>query len=281
MGLVENGEAKKLKELEKPSNILRFRLLRVIKPALKENGEYDYSVYAELAEKKKGNFLIPLEVIYRNSLPEGSSVFKRLNSGSIKPEDLGLKKMPVPGQKLEKPILDVSTKLEATDRYITWKDAQKIAGLAEEELRKIKTMTLEIDELITQEVKRLKLSNEDGKVEYGFDEERNLILVDAVGTLDECRFTYDLEGRKVHVSKEVARVFYRQTDWYKEVEKAKREDRINWKKLVKTPPPKLPEELLKSISWMYQAYANELTGRKWFDAPPLEEAVRIAIKYIS
>ncbi len=280
IGLVENGKVKRLNELDRPSNIMRFKLLRVMKPALRENGKYDYSVYAELRKKGEGNFLIPLEIIYRNSLPEGSSVFKRLKNGSLKLEDIGLKEPPEPGQKLEKPILDVSTKIEETDRYLPWDEAQGIAGLSHGELQEIKEITLKIDKLITEEVARLGLSNEDGKVEFGFDEKRNILLVDAVGTLDECRFTYRLNGKPVHVSKEIARIFYRNTNWYREVEKAKKEDRINWKKLVKVQPPKLPEELLQAISWIYQAYANELTGKRWFDAPPLREALSIAAKYI-
>ncbi len=40
--------------------------------------------------------MIPLEVIYRNFLPPGSSVFKRLKDGEIKPQDLGLDRIPVP-----------------------------------------------------------------------------------------------------------------------------------------------------------------------------------------
>ena len=40
---------------------------------------------------------------------------------------------PKAGEKLAKPILDVSTKLEELDRYLTWKEAKKIAGLADSE----------------------------------------------------------------------------------------------------------------------------------------------------
>jgi phosphoribosylaminoimidazole-succinocarboxamide synthase len=74
------------------------------------------------------NCLIPLEIIYRNGLPEGSSVFKRLQQGKVTIKDLGLDHAPKPGETLAKPIFDVSTKLEETDRYITWMDAQRIAG---------------------------------------------------------------------------------------------------------------------------------------------------------
>ncbi len=262
IGVVEGGKTKRLDELNEPQNILQVKLVRVVTPKI-DGDSYDYSIF----KQQRGNFLIPLEVIYRNSLPSGSSVFKRLKQGSLKWQDLGLKEEPKPGQILEKPILDVSTKLEVTDRYITWEEAKQICSLEDMELDEIKKVTLFIDDLITKEARRIGLYNEDGKVEFGFDEQRNLMLVDALGTLDECRFTY--EG--LPVSKEIARIYYRNTDWYKDVEKAKAKDRVNWKSLVKSTPPNLPEELALSISLLYKAYANELTKRKWFDTPSLKE----------
>jgi hypothetical protein len=66
-------------------------------------------------------------------------------------------------------------------------------------------------------------------------------VVDVVGTLDECRFTFTYEG--LHVSKEIARIYYRRTEWAKEVEEAKKKAKEqgieDWKRLVKTEPPKL------------------------------------------
>lgn len=95
------------------------------------------------------------------------------------------------------------------------------------------------------------------------------MLVDALGTLDECRFTY--EG--MPVSKEIARIYYRKTDWYKDVEEAKKRDRLNWKNIVKTQPPRLSAELYEAICSIYQAYTNDLTGKKWFDTPSLKEVL--------
>jgi len=271
LGLVEDGKAKRLNELKHPSNTMEVKLLRVVKPKLAGN-RYDYSIYKE----ETANFLIPLEVIYRNALPAGSSVFKRLKEGTLKLADIGLDKMPEPGQILEKPIYDVSTKLEITDRYLSWDEAKKTCGLSDSELNEMKRIVAFINELITKETKRLGLFNEDGKIELGFDEKRNFVLVDAIGTLDECRFTY--EG--MPVSKEIARIYYRTTDWFKDVESAKKQDRVNWKKIVKSVPPKLPKELYEAISLIYQSYANELTKRKWFDAPGLKEILtRIAKKH--
>jgi uncharacterized metal-binding protein len=53
---------------------------------------------------------------------------------------LGLDHYPKPGEKLEKPILIVSTKLEEHDRYLTWADAKKTSGLTVEEVAEIKKL---------------------------------------------------------------------------------------------------------------------------------------------
>jgi len=262
LGLVEDDKPKHLAELKGPSAVMEIKFLRVLKPVIKANA-YDYSIY----QKEKANLLIPLEIIYRNALPEGSSVFRRLKEGSLRLSDLGWDKIPEPGTVLAKPLLDVSTKLETTDRYLNWREAGRIAGLSDAELQALKTTALVINDLISKETARLGLVNEDGKIELGFDAGRKLMVVDALGTLDECRFTYQGQA----VSKEIARIFYRETDWYEAVESAKKEDKINWKSRVKKGPPSLPAELSKSISQLYCAVANELTGREWFkNIPPLK-----------
>lgn len=264
VGLVANGAIRRLAELDAPVDTMRVHLLRVLKPEIRAE-TYDYTIYRQ----KPANILIPLEIIYRNSLPQGSSVFRRLKKGAITFEALGLKKMPVPGQKLETPILDVSTKLEATDRYMTWQEAQSIAGLSGVELESIRKTTQTINELITAEAEKLNLVNEDGKVEFGFDENRDLMLVDVLGTPDECRFTF----QDIPVSKEAARMFYRKTAWYREVEAAKKQNRVRWKQHVASPPPPLAGDLAEMISQLYMGFCNEITGRQWFDTPPLKEVL--------
>jgi len=266
LGLVEDGEVKRLDEIDAPSGSMEFKLLRVIEPTETE-GAFDYSVFGQ----ERASLLIPLEVIYRNALPPGSSVFKRLKDGSLKLEDIGLDEMPQPGQVLDGALLDFSTKLEPSDRYLSLEEAKRICDLSDDELENIRETTLAANDMITEEAGRLGLFNEDGKMEFGFDSDRNLMLVDALGTLDECRFTY--EG--FPVSKEVARIHYRKTDWFRDVEKAKKIDAVNWKSLVESSPPPLPEELLRSISLVYMAYANEITGRELFDAPSLKEPLQV------
>jgi len=264
LGVVEDGECKKLSELSAAADTMQVKLVRVIKPDLRE-GEYDYSAY----HSGMTNFLIPLEIIYRNALPEGSSVFARLRNKTLRLADIGLERMPLPGHKLSTPVLDVSSKLEATDRYLTWPEAREMAGLNDGEVQAIKQATLKINRLITAETQRLGLFHEDGKVEFAMNEASQLMLVDVLGTPDECRFTFD----DIPVSKEALRIHYRQTDWYKAVEAAKRRDRSRWKTLVKNPPPRLPEKLDKLISQLYMAFCNELTGRQWFKTPALKDTL--------
>jgi hypothetical protein len=97
LGVVDvDGQAKPLREVEAPSQIMEVKLVRVIEPDV-SGGSYDYSVY----RGEEGNMLIPLEVIYRNSLPPGSSVFGRLQRGEMRIEDLGLDSLPEPGATLD------------------------------------------------------------------------------------------------------------------------------------------------------------------------------------
>jgi len=279
-GLVDNsGRVVRFDELNQPSNVMEINLVNVYRPkAHVEDGKlkYDYGIYTS----ELRNFLIPLEIIYRNGLPEGSSVFKRLEQGLVTLEQLGLDHYPKAGERLAKPIFDVSTKLEEGDRYIGWTEAQRIAGLSDGESEEVKVLLLKVDETITEIASRAGLVNEDGKIELAFDPSRRLMVVDVVGTLDECRFTF----KGLHVSKEIARQYYRKTKWYREVEEAKKkaqkEGIEDWKKLVKTKPPKLDIVLKVIISEMYMTTANEMTEKKMFNAPNLANIVTKYKKYL-
>jgi phosphoribosylaminoimidazole-succinocarboxamide synthase len=273
-GIVDEvGKVVQFNELEKPSSLMEVCLVSTYRPETHvENDKliYDYSAYTPNLK----NCLIPLEIIYRNGLPEGSSVFKRLEQGKVTLQELGLDHFPKPGERLSKPIFDVSTKLEETDRYITWEEAAKIAGLNSIEVAAVKVVLAKVNESINEIAARAGLVNEDGKIELAFDNQRRLMVVDVIGTLDECRFTLD----GFHVSKEIARQFYRKTDWYSDIEEAKKNAQAkgikDWKSLAKTQPPKLDPKLKTIISQMYMAAANETTGRKLFDTPKLAELVK-------
>jgi phosphoribosylaminoimidazole-succinocarboxamide synthase len=88
----------------------------------------------------------------------------------------------------------------------------------------------------------------------------------------------------VHVSKEVARQFYKKTEWYRDVEEAKKTAETqgikDWKAQCKSQPPKLDAQLKTIISEMYMAAANELTDRKLFDAPRLAGIIKKYREYM-
>ncbi|MFW6117432.1 MAG: phosphoribosylaminoimidazolesuccinocarboxamide synthase [Thermoproteota archaeon] len=278
-GLVtQEGEVVSFEELVQPTSVMEFDLVNVYHPEIQIiNGRttYDYTQFTP----QLTNYLIPLEIIYRNGLPRGSSVFKRLEKGSVTLEDLGLNHYPEPGEDLSSPIFDVSTKLEEKDRYIPWREAQKIAGLTSGEVEDIQSLLLKVDNNITDIASQAGLKNEDGKIELAFNSSRNLMVVDVVGTLDECRFTY----QGMPVSKEVARNFYRGGSWYQEVERAKNRARQkgvkDWRKLCDFPPPSLDPELKDIIGELYLSAANQLTMRRLFKVPDLEHIVQRYRRY--
>ena len=95
--ITREGKLVSFEELEEPTNIMEFNLVNVFKPKMYMNGgrlKYDYSMFTQNLR----NYLIPLEIIYRNGLPEGSSIFKRLEQGLITVEELGLDHYPKPGE---------------------------------------------------------------------------------------------------------------------------------------------------------------------------------------
>jgi len=265
LGIEEEGSVKRLSELTSPSAVMVVQLFRVIVPS-QIQGKYDYGLYQDV----RGNFLLPFEFIYRHCLSENSSFLRRFQEGNVDLAEYGLTQLPEVGKPLPSPILDVSTKLEEQDRYLTWREVLQFGILSEEEIARVKEILLMVGNFIAKEAQRLGLVNEDGKIELAMDRDRNLVLVDVLGTPDECRFTY----QGFEVSKELARSFYRKTPWYEEVKKAKAERSIGWKGLVKSAPPPLPPALLELISSLYQRIAMDFTKREWFPGvPSLEEIV--------
>ncbi|MHC2994993.1 MAG: phosphoribosylaminoimidazolesuccinocarboxamide synthase [Candidatus Atribacteria bacterium] len=272
LGLIEVGQLKRISNVKVPVDIMEVELLRVLKPQKTTDG-YDYSDY----KKEDCNLLVPLEVIFRNSLPAGSSVFKRLEKGELELKELGLEKMPIPGENLEKPFLDLSTKLEESDRYMNWKEAKRITNFSEDQLTEIRNVTTIVNKLITEEADRIGLKYEDGKIEFGLDDNKKLLIVDVLGTLDECRFTF----KGMPISKEIARLYYRKSSWYQEILTAKKRNIYNWKDEVKLEPLPLPDRLKELISMAYCAFTNEITGRVWFpEIPAMKKILEEIISFI-
>jgi len=138
-------------------------------------------------------------------------------------------------------------------------------------------MTTIVNKLITEEANRIGLKYEDGKIEFGLDVDKKLLIVDVLGTLDECRFTF----KEMPISKEIARLYYRKTPWYKELIDAKKEDELNWKKKLIYLLHLCRTRLKELISMAYCAFTNEITGRVWFSKiPTMKKILEEIISFI-
>ncbi|MFZ8934147.1 MAG: phosphoribosylaminoimidazolesuccinocarboxamide synthase [Bacteriovoracaceae bacterium] len=246
--------------------------VRIFDPTVQknENGQLEY-IYTDY-EKCPTDSLIPLEVIFRFGVPAGSSLLKRIND----PEylaSLGVDNTPCEGDRFDFPIIEYSTKLENTDRYITKDNAYKIASLSEVEIKRLEGLVSLLSLRLKDIFKDIGVELWDGKFELAFSKEvdangnRYITLVDSIGP-DELRLTY--EG--VQLSKETIRKRYRGTEWYKAVEEAKviadQRGEEDWKSIcineIKKTPPHLSEQEVETFSMMYKTLTNEIC-KKFYD----------------
>ncbi|UCE38439.1 MAG: phosphoribosylaminoimidazolesuccinocarboxamide synthase [Thermoplasmata archaeon] len=206
------------------------------------------------------NYLIPLEFICRHYV--AGSLLDRLKSGDVKPEDVGFPPGHTPkyGEKLPEPFFEITTKLEEFDRKLTIEDGMDIAGLIKNDFQNIRDTVLKLDERIGEEVGKRGLIHVDGKKEFAFDSERNLMLIDTFGTADEDRFwdaaSYD-KGNFVEMSKEFVRQHYRSISYLDVLEGAR-------KKGEEEPAiPALPDDVTPKVSELYINLYERLTGEKF------------------
>ena len=229
-------------------------------------GEYDYDQYHEAAGE---NYLVPLEVVFRNSVPVGSSLRSRFD-----PTDVGLDAGEWPDEPVDLPdtVVEFSTKYEEQDRYLSKREADRIAGSAD--VAELDALARRVNEVVTERAAETGFVHEDGKIECLYVD-GELRVADVAGTFDENRFRF--EDREV--SKEAVRQFYKRSDpeWVDAVKGAKGEadERgvADWKSLCDESPDPLPNEILQAAADLYAAGANRYTGHDWFDAPPLGDAL--------
>ena len=230
------------------------------------DGAYDYDHYHEAAGE---NYLVPLEVVFRNSVPVGSSLRTRCD-----PVDVGLEASEWPDEPVDLPdtVVEFSTKYEEQDRYLAKPEADRIAGAAA--VAELDALARRVNEAVTERAAETGFVHEDGKIECLYVD-GELRVADVAGTFDENRFRF--EDREV--SKEAVRQFYKRTDpaWVDAVSAAKREadERgvADWKALCDESPDPLPPEILQAAADLYAAGANRYTGHDWFDAPALGDAL--------
>ena len=201
---------------------------------------------------------VPLEFIVRHYL--AGSAWRRFQRGDLTAEDLGITDEAIYGQKLPKPLVEVTTKFEAYDRFVDRQEALEISNITDEEFDSIIEACLKIDAVIEREAAKNGLIHVDGKKEFALGPGRKVVLVDTFGTLDEDRW-WDAEkyaeGEQVELSKEFVRTHYIETGHQAELEAARNEDRED------PPIPALPDDIIKQTANLYSSMYERLTSNKF------------------
>ncbi|MDD4160924.1 MAG: phosphoribosylaminoimidazolesuccinocarboxamide synthase [Methanothrix sp.] len=209
---------------------------------------------------KSRNYLIPLEWICRWYV--AGSLFDRINEGKVSAESLGFASghKVIYGEILPEPFLEVSTKLEKTDRLLEKAEALQISGLSSQEYEDARELVLKIDEDIGKSVASRGLIHVDGKKELAFDEDRQIMVIDVYGTADEDRFwdkaRYE-QGEFVDLSKEYVRQYYRQTGYKDQLYAARHAG------VVEPAIPALPSHVVQETSRIYIKLFEMITGEKF------------------
>ena len=139
--------------------------------------------------------------------------------------------------KLPSPIFTPSTKAEeGHDENIDFQKATEIVG--EETATKLKEYSLQLFNFASEHLLSKGIILADTKFEFGFDKDKNILLIDEVLTPDSSRFWLqsDFEEGKTpyNFDKQILRDYLETTDWNKQ-----------------SPPPKLPEDIIKKTSERY------------------------------
>jgi len=170
------------------------------------------------------------------------------------------------GDRFKNPIIEFSSKLESTDRYMSYPEVAAKAGLSSKEFLELKDTATLLALRLKDSIGELGVDLLDGKFEFAFavqknSRERTFTLVDAIGP-DELRLSY----KGVQLSKENLRIYYRRTPWYDSLKKAKETALArgvkDWKKIckeeLKSFPDPLPAGQKYAISMIYQTLSNAL-----------------------
>ncbi|MGP3935310.1 phosphoribosylaminoimidazolesuccinocarboxamide synthase [Nonomuraea sp. KM88] len=220
-----------------------------------------------------GSYLIPVQVLFRNELPQGSSVHRRLATGTLQPAKIGLLGRPKVGDKLQRPLIEYATMLEDVNRFIGGPKAQRLASLSDEQFQTMRDTTIKVNKVLTGHARRLGLSHCDGKLEYLVSSNARIVLADSPGTPDESRLMYN----GVHCGKQILRNWYVDNGLEVPVSKliAEGVPRSRWPQ-----PPPLPPEFLPVMSDLYRSLSETWTGEHLSNAPDLHAATEAVARLI-
>jgi len=201
---------------------------------------------------------VPLEVIVRHYL--SGSAWRRFQRGELSAEALGVSPDCEYGVKLQKPFVEVTTKFEQFDRNIDRAEGLAISNITDEEYDAIVAAALAVDEIIEKEAGKNGLIHVDGKKEFALGSNREIVLVDTFGTLDEDRW-WDAEayanGECIELSKEFVRSHYINIGHQTALQAARDAG------ADEPPIPALPQSVIDDTAALYASMYERLTSQSF------------------
>lgn len=214
--------------------------------------------------------LIPLEVVFRFGMPQGSSLTSRLAASPDYARQLGLEEVPAAGAFFRRPVLELYTKLEPADRLLSYQEALVLSGLSLGQFAELVDLTFAVALALFAILGERGLELWDGKLEF-IEDGDGIRLADSIGP-DELR----LVSRGMSLSKEMIRQFYRGSAWEKGLREAQKiardEASLDWKGICRDRLGQEPEALAGERKWLadrlYGVLANCIAGREIFASQP-------------
>jgi len=196
--------------------------------------------------------MIPVECVVRGYLY--GSLYERLVKG-----DVNLPVKPINATKLPEPYFDPTTKSDVKDEPVTIDQIVDEGWLDPGEMAALKDSSLNIYKKMSERADNAGFILADLKLEFGFDEEGNIVLADSIGP-DEFRLwpkeNYSLGKNQESYDKQLIR------DWLSKIGFKKTLDEARKNGQPTPRPPDLPKDLIDETSKRYVVAYERLTGLK-------------------
>jgi len=196
--------------------------------------------------------MVPVECVVRGYLY--GSLYERFVKGEV-----NLPVKPINATKLPEPYFDPTTKSDVKDEPVTVDQIVDEGWLATEEITALKDRSLDIYKKMSERADKAGFILADLKLEFGFDEESNIVLGDSIGP-DEFRLwpkeNYSPGKNQESYDKQLIR------DWLSKVGFKKTLDETRKTGQPTPRPPDLPKDLIDETSKRYIIAYERLTGLK-------------------
>lgn len=235
--------------------------------------EFDLARVPDNGPPETGNYLVPVQILFRNELPQGSSVHRRLATGALTPGEVGLDHIPAVDTKLRTPFIEYATMLDDVNRFISGPEAQRLAGLNDQQFQAMRETSVTVNEVLTAHARELGLSHSDGKAEFLVSSDARLVLADSPGTPDESRLLFN----GVHCGKQVLRNWYVDNGLEIPVSRliADGVPRSRWPQ-----PAPLPPGFLPVMSDLYRSLSQTWMGERHWNTSDLQTATQAVARLI-